>query len=93
MKHQVRAELWNVEFQVFFREDCRLALVVHDSHQLRVDIAILSKQQCHKNEEGVHDHGQALIIMQVFDVSRYHALKGGLSVLGGQQREVEILNR
>lgn len=93
MKDKVGAELRYVKLQILLGEDCRLALIVDYGHQFCVDLAFFSEQQRDKDEEWVHDDAKFLVLVQVFDISLDHALKGGLSVFRGEQREVEVLNR
>lgn len=68
-------------------------MIVDYGHQFCVDLALFSKQQRDKDEEGVHDDAKFLVLVQILDISVDHALEGGLSVFGGEKGEVEILSR
>lgn len=92
MEDQVGAQFRNVKLQIFLGEDCGLTLVVDYGHQFRVDLALLPEQQRHQYEKRVHNDAKFLVLVQVFDISFDHALKGGFSVFGGEKGEVEVLS-
>lgn len=91
MEDQVGTQLRDVKLKVFLGENRRLALAVNDTHQLCVDVTVLTQKQGHQNEKGVHDDRKTLVGMQSFDISRDHPLKSRFTIFRSQQRKIEVL--
>jgi hypothetical protein len=66
-------------------------LVGDYGHQFRIDLALLSQQQCNQDKEGIHDHTELLLFVQLVDIAFYHLFEHLLAIVGREQRYIKIL--